>query len=43
MYSSRDLDTSLHKLEVIYIGKYTGIEMLLEVLRHAPINRITIT
>ena len=24
-YSSRDLDTLLHKLEVIYIGKYTGI------------------
>ena len=25
IYSSRDLDTLLHKLEVNYIGKYTGI------------------
>ena len=53
IYSSRDPDTLMHKLEVIYIGKYTGIythatiawakwEMLLEVNWHVPINRITI-
>ena len=53
IYSSRDLDTLLHKVDMIYIGKYIGIythatiawakwEMLLEVLWHVPINRITI-
>ena len=25
IYSGRDLDTLLHKVEVIYIGNYTGI------------------
>ena len=46
------LEILLHKLELIYIGKYTGFytiatiawakwEMLLEVLWHTPISRIT--
>ena len=54
IYSSRDLDTLLHKVDLkILYESYTGIythttiacpkwEMLLEVLWHAPINRITI-
>ena len=25
IYSSRDLDTLLHKVDLIYIGKYTAI------------------
>ena len=53
IYSSRDLDTFLHKLELIYIGNYTGIytiatiawakwEMFLEVNWQDINQRITI-
>ena len=53
IYSSQDLDTLLYKLELIYIGEYTGIytiatiawtkwEMLLEVNWQKIDHRITI-